>query len=761
MYRRLALVLTLIGSVAVMGACATSGDPAQPGEPTAPDPDVREGLLPGPSGEPALDHTLDLYVPREVEPDEVSEDPAVEDREVLRTEIEVLFVEGVTVGQVNALLTDVDGVIVGMTQGVTSYVIRVPDPGDLSSLRALIDDLARREEVVLVLEAVLVRIEPIVDASPSVVPQVLPPGLGLDRLDRVDHHLAVRAHAAWNARQALPSLQARPWFLIADLFGDGQPNTDLDAGLVSDDFADVLDSSRHGYHVLGIAGAYFGESGDSAARNAITGMFPSSLRVRAADLFDNTVGITWADLPVLMIARMRAMLEEDPNARIVINTSLNSRSLSASEREQRAYLWALRVRAAGLETRAVHLTSAGNVSAGATWPAEENSIFTKAALSDTSIRIIGVTFSQPRLTNTLVVENRVNTASGAQRPQPGCLSTGTQLGGTISAMGTRVWSFTGPDAGTASFSGTSMATPQTAGLAAYVWSLAPTLDAQAVIDVLLDTARAMNVDATPGFGCHADTGTPVIDAFDAILAAGGEDVRRAILDVTGSGAFTEDDLARLLQEFGARDGALDYSRYDLNGSGHTGGSSTERFDLDMSGGYGVVSRTAEGVTLTFDETSVTDMDVLCYYAFSDLYAGDDSLRFQLLSSPCRILPTFFIPPIATVIRTIDRDVITVGEERYDTLPRVEYWSPVPRDDVLNDYRKLEHLEGWHYELSRTKETALHYLLERPMESAFVNQVEAWSLITPSVLIRSALPDDGLPEGALTVVRVAYDEIARR
>ena len=758
MYRRFALVLALVGSVAVLAACATADDPI------VPDPQVREGLLLGPSDEPALDHTLDLYVPREVDPDEVSEDPAIEDREVLRTEIEVLFVEDVTVGAVNALLADVGGAIVGMTQGVPAYVIRIPDPGDLASLRDLIDGLEARDEVVLVLEAVLVRTEPILDTAPNVVPQVLPPGLGLDRIDRVDHHLAVRGHAAWNARQALPSLQARPWLLIADLFGDGSPNADLDAGLVSDDFADVWDSSSHGYHVLGIASAYFGESGEQAVRNHITGMFPSSLRVRAADLFDNAVGITWADLPVLMISHTRAMLDEDPNARIVINTSLNSRSLSTSERERRAFLWAFRVRAAGLENRTVHLTSAGNVSSGATWPAEENSIFSKAALSSMSFTILGTTYSQPQLTNTLVVENRVNTASGAQRPEPGCLSAGTQLGGTISAMGTGVWSFTGPDAGSAAFSGTSMATPQVAGLAAYVWSFAPTLDAQAVIDVLLDTARDMNVDTTPGFGCHDDTGTRIIDAFDAILAAGGADVRRAILDVTGSGAFSEHDLARIIQEFDARDGALDYSRYDLNGSGHTGGMSTERFDLDMSGSYGTVTQTAGGVTLSFDEPEVTDIDVLCYYAFSDLYAGDEAARFELLASRCGVLPTFFFPPIGSVIRTVDPGSLEIGDVRYDTLPRVELWSPAPMNDVLDYYLELEALDDWGYVESRTPEEIpipLHYLLEQELESGFVGLLEQWSLITPSILIRDALPGDGLPEEALTFVRVAYDELSLR
>jgi subtilisin family serine protease len=118
-----------------------------------------------------------------------------------------------------------------------------------------------------------------------------------------------------------------------------------------------------------------------------------------------------------------------------------------------------------------------------------------------------MTFAAPRLTNTMVVENRVNTPGTAdRRPEPGCLSGndfgGTQLGGTISAMGTDVWSFTGRGTGAAAFTGTSMAMPQVAAVAAHAWSLDPSRDAQGVIDLVRASSRAIGGDATAGFTCH-------------------------------------------------------------------------------------------------------------------------------------------------------------------------------------------------------------------------------------------------------------------
>ena len=49
------------------------------------------------------------------------------------------------------------------------------------------------------------------------------------------------------------------------------------------------------------------------------------------------------------------------------------------------------------------------------------------------------------------------------------------------------------------------------------------------------------------------------------------------------GHFDEHDLERFVSELDTRAGTLfDYSRYDLNGDGRTGGTTKDRFDLDAS-----------------------------------------------------------------------------------------------------------------------------------------------------------------------------------
>ena len=52
------------------------------------------------------------------------------------------------------------------------------------------------------------------------------------------------------------------------------------------------------------------------------------------------------------------------------------------------------------------------------------------------------------------------------------------------------------------------------------------------------------------------------------------EVRRAILDLNEDRLFDEKDVEKFLTEFDTANGAKDYSRYDLNGDGLTGGTGT-------------------------------------------------------------------------------------------------------------------------------------------------------------------------------------------
>jgi hypothetical protein len=190
------------------------------------------------------------------------------------------------------------------------------------------------------------------------------------------------------------------------------------------------------------------------------------------------------------------------------------------------------------------------------------------------------------------------------------------------------------DGQVASYSGTSMAAPTVAGLAAYLWNLDPGLSVSKVRQILL---HAFNESESPG----------LMDAYIAALAldtwpeAG---VRRALLDVAGdtpeegnNGRFDDNDIELFMNQFAVDDGwALDWTRYDLNGDGATGGNSTARFDLtvDWPPAFSADLPTMiENGIVHFDERAVSDCDVLRYYAYTTLYEGDEDRRRELLV-PC-------------------------------------------------------------------------------------------------------------------------------
>lgn len=226
--------------------------------------------------------------------------------------------------------------------------------------------------------------------------------------------------------------------------------------------------------------------------------------------------------------------------------------------------------------------------------------------------------------------------------------------GDVFAVGERVPSLQGP------IQGTSFAAPQVAGLAAYLWLLSPELRLQPVA-----TTVQSIID-------NRDLATDLIDAYRTILAleAGegltprGSPVRHAILNVAGDqnpalGRFDEADLAAFVAALRPAGGdaeptAADYGRFDLNGDGYTGGTRTAPFDLDPASsprfGRAVLGNaTTSAAGLAYDERAVTDAQILCYYAYSPLYAGTDPVaRDAALAGICGPVSVEIQPQEATV-----------------------------------------------------------------------------------------------------------------
>jgi Ca2+-binding RTX toxin-like protein len=115
-------------------------------------------------------------------------------------------------------------------------------------------------------------------------------------------------------------------------------------------------------------------------------------------------------------------------------------------------------------------------------------------------------------------------------------------------------------------------------------------------------------------------------------------VRLAILDRNGDRAFTQADLQTWVSGLPAADPpARTWSRSDLNGDGFSGGTRTAAFDLDRHGStragaplVNTVAQTIEGGSVPFDEHNVSDIQIVCFYAYSALYTGDPGQRKSVL-----------------------------------------------------------------------------------------------------------------------------------
>ena len=596
-------------------------------------PDKSYALLPGTADTPASTAVVD-YSSHDTVADTEIEEVSPEAR-IVRTKLMIAFKPDATVGQINDLLTSIGGQITIMLEGVNQIIVRIPDPESLDALETLIAQIQANHIVLSVLKASM----PVPESLPSNVDVITYPVL----MDRIDHHLDVRAHAAWNAKDLLRHSMP-PTLVVGDLFGDGPPNGDFAfSPIVPNDYA-TGNPTTHGYHVLGIIGATFG--GDPAERGFATGMYPRFLPLLAVDVIN---GLDDHTLMAGLIQKLRLI-----NGRAVVNTSMRLSDGACPIPKQRpcvepyVHEWLRMVRGsalydsgstssspANMENHFLHLASAGNIKAPTDTDARLNSAWNGAHLLPGLISPSGNPIIN--LTNTLVIENREKSLVPLE--DLGCLHETSKFSGDLSAIGENVFSLMGSSTGSGVMSGTSMATPQVAGLAAYLWAIEPSFTPQQIIDILVNTADSSD--------CGGINPRPVIDAYGAVLAldSGYSDiqVRRAILDIVngtgtqgGDGIFNEKDVEVFLNTFDAANGDKDYSRFDLNGDGKTGGTEKRPFNLNMDypPTFQSVTQDVEGQPISFDENSLTDLDVLCYYAYSPLYTGDSNQRKDLLEKRC-------------------------------------------------------------------------------------------------------------------------------
>ncbi|NNF06438.1 MAG: S8 family serine peptidase, partial [Candidatus Eisenbacteria bacterium] len=214
--------------------------------------------------------------------------------------------------------------------------------------------------------------------------------------------------------------------------------------------------------------------------------------------------------------------------------------------------------------------------------------------------------------------------------------------------------------------GSAVATAHVAGVGAYLTSISPEKAPEEIRDVL-------EFAGTEGQHEH------MIDAYTAVLAldppqsqwfqnAATPRARMAVLDVAGdsdapgeNGIFDDHDIRVLLDQFTFYEAEravpgneldFDFAPYDLNGDGWTGGESVSPLDLDANRSFGDAALEAGGFTVIKNEKSLTDLDILCYYAYSTLYMGSTERRSEMLSD-C-------FPPSAIALDVTFPEIIEPG-----------------------------------------------------------------------------------------------------
>jgi len=589
-------------------------------------------LLPGAAGDNALGATYHLPPWRAAE-SEIEGD-------FFKTRLEAMISPTATVGEVNGALVDHNARIISMTQANAFMSLKIESVSTPDDARALGDTLVATGAFLAVMPAFGLS----VDALPKTIREgdgpdrVLPPSGG--RLMTY----AKKAHmpAAWNARDAMSS---KPIVLVPDSYADLNAHAQL-PGQVFTPGGKARQNAKgnHGFHVCGTLGGLFDGT-------LPTGAIPAKDDGSVTILSLADKGMPWLEL-------LKEIVDQFPaSGRFIMNTSLgyNDPTFSKHPKTKRAlHAMYWRTLVSGKNSRFLHATSAGNTgeTAGDGGEAAFNSPFTATRLFDDLRDIVeGETLSEA---DSIAVEEswQLLVQQGVEgSPQNiivvgssdtlGVEAANSSRGADLRMVGEEVWSackfpVTGPsgscDGNIERKSGTSMAAPQIAGLAAYMWSIDPILSISQTINLIKNAY---------------DNGPPgTTNAYMSLLSVDrsltNAPVRREILDVAGeadapgsNNKFDHHDLFVYLnkfESFSQAGGPADFSRWDLNGDGLTGSILPTKMDLtaDPIPQFGIATTTIEGKPAQFNEGGVTDFEALCYYAYSPLYTGDPVQRRTIM-----------------------------------------------------------------------------------------------------------------------------------
>lgn len=564
---------------------------------------------------------------------------------LLANKISAVLDPTAAIGQVNAILDSLQALICYMEDTSLFVTLIIPAATDSSQIAAICQRLRENGAFLFAFPAHT----PVPSPEESAIEQslsIIPTG---PAATNIEHLKKCLMPAAWNVKAFAEATPHKVSVIVSDYFGSLTRSFEIPSQRflqIPGDAAytvvrDGDAAGNHGFHVAGIIGATYDSVGT-------TGIHPGTTTLLEIQSL-NSCGNSWGEI-------IKLTADSIPRAtRSILNTSMGYndalfRRYSPLERMLYALQWRAMVN--GFQHMFLHATSAGNQADQTNAEgslAVYNSPFTMAALMESEWDWIGaadLTDADSIDFNNILRFIDTTSATNIFSPLQNVVVVGcSNLDGTrrnFSNLGADVRMVVGTgilgpcvipdDACSNNFQtkgGTSQATPLVAGLAAYLMNL----------DANLTPYQAKEIIKN----CYDNT-IGAVNAYQAVLSLdhglANAPIRRALLEVGGAAtSFTESDLEVYLSAYGlmparlasANPQALDYSRYDLNGDGNTGGSTTAKFDLtaDNPPAYSTVSVVVCGEELNLDENALTDEQILKYYAYSSLYTGNPGERDQL------------------------------------------------------------------------------------------------------------------------------------
>ncbi|MEW5796876.1 MAG: S8/S53 family peptidase [Candidatus Zixiibacteriota bacterium] len=578
--------------------------------------------------------------------------------EFVTTRLEAVINPSATVGAVNAALNAVGAKISCMRAGLMFTELVVPALTSVDEAEVLCSTLVSSEA--------FLSAYPCFDPT-SVQDASIQPGLPANLI--IDHLAAAKFPAAWNVRERVAALHSPATVLVADHFRSLTPHAEIPAqtfptqngspSLFIDAFG--VAKGNHGFQVAGAIGARFDAVGSTGAYADPGGL----LRLPCISLSG------FGSLPAV-IAELSDRLPS--SGQFILNTSISYaggfQMFPKRQRIEHAFFW--RFLTATKQSQFLHLQAAGNegLSSPSFPNADYASPFTLSARFDAPLEMLQGTAVSTKDTTDLTTLYSLGIANN---PLFGSRTNNLLVVGSSSLSGSPSGFSNAPsdvrmvgewvtlpciyddskcEPGAqvplqAIVSGTSFATPQVAGLAAWLWSLSPSLTVDETIATIKNCFNGNWVDAYKA----------VLSLDHSIANAG---IRLSLLDIVDANGqmgsdmkFDEKDLQMFLDSimYYEADRASvsppwekDHSPFDLNGDGYTGDTmltpSTAPFDLDINTppAYSTVDvipcdQPSTG-DKTLNESAVTDRDILLYYAYSPLYSGDLQIRDSLFGKGC-------------------------------------------------------------------------------------------------------------------------------